>query len=137
MPYAWVRTRISEGAASSRAEGVTIVLEAMKILRPSWRAARTSASQTKSTGVVSMAGGPAGRPGAGGASGEGCAAGAGGPASQEKPVLEDRAAMKRSTTSAAAFETTEAAGADAGSGWEHEQESADAEGATATPREAR
>ena len=49
-------TRISEGPAKSRADGVTMVFGPTQILRFARIASRTSASQTKSTGFGSGAG---------------------------------------------------------------------------------
>src|SRR5215472_12579619 len=58
-PQPCATTRISEGAARSRADGVTMVLGPMAIFRFSRMAARTSASQTKSAGCNASGGGSA------------------------------------------------------------------------------
>ena len=123
LPQSYANTRISEGPAKSRADGVTIVLGPMYILRFSRMAERTSSSQTKSTGF-----------GAGGAGGLGTATSIGhSVASQPYPPDGEpapRRARKRSTTLA----DTLAAG-----GWvepqEHEWPSAAFAGADAVPGE--
>lgn len=105
-----------------------MVLRPMWIFRLSRMASRTSASQTKSTGLGAGA--------AGSGAGAACGGAAGVPtgperASQLKPPL--RAARNLSTTSAATFETTAALG----SGCEQPHEGPDAGAATLMPREAR
>jgi len=125
MPQPCANTRISEGPARSRAEGVTMVFGPIAILRFSLIAARTSASHTKSTG----AGGGVAAPGP---------AAAGSPVSQPNPPFGADAARrdkKRSTTSAATFETTDCVTTPAAGS--QEQDGPAAAPDTAMPREAR
>ena len=123
MPQVFASTRISEGPASSRADGVTIVFGPMTIFRFSRIAARTSASHTKLTGFST-----------GGAAGVGSVGHCG--ASQPYPLLGGslaRRARNRSTTSAATLGITDEAGA-AGFGVSHAHDGPPGAGATRTAR---
>ena len=108
-PQPCATTRISEGAARSRADGVTMVLGPMAIFRFSRMAARTSASQTKSAGCNASGGGSALK-GAGIAELDEPAPEV---VSQLNPVFSpaDRRERNRSTTSAARCETVPPLGA--------------------------
>ena len=137
LPQSYANTRISEGPARSRADGVTIALGPIYILRFSRMAARTSYSQTKSTGFGAggaggWGAGPMGHPAA---LGHSAASQPYPPAAFPEDGPPPRRARKRSTTSA---DTLGAAGlADS---QEHEGPPgafAGAAAATATPREAR